>query len=198
MELVRAGRLDYIEKTKTFRPHAGNIGQFRQIFSRYSHTISDPELVAHIAWIAGASVVEVDAGQGYWSYLLGQVGVKCHAYERGFVLGPRAAWGTVSMSKLDTHRRVLASHEDDTLVILNTLHPYDSVMKALGRYQGRRVVLSLCDAPEYPRLAEILDRDWVEVYRFKGANRVVEPRTVFTFDRKGWNNAPTKLYSIIR
>lgn len=200
-QLVVDGGLNYDRKSDTFRPVPGDINKLNYILAKYSRTIAAPELVKHIAYMIGQyEAVEVDAAKGYWSYLLGQHGIPCTAYARGPLVGqPRSAWPGVRMVKQDNPRRFLSGHEQDALLILNTLHPYEEIVKSLRWYRGRRIIVSLQDAPEHPpRLRELLDSEWVEHDRFKGTCRAMEPRTVYAFDRKYWANQPTRAYPIVR
>lgn len=198
--LIDQQRLGFDKQTNTFRPIPGNQGPFNYVLAKYVRTIADPMLVSHVAQAIGqANFVEVDAGQGYWSYLLSQHGKQGKAYDKGTLLrGPRSAWPGVELQRQDNHRRCLTSHDRDVLVVLNTTHPYQEILIALKQFNGRRIVVALQDAPDYPRLADVLANEWVEVDRFKGACRAMEPRTVFTFDRKGWANAPTTTLPTLR
>lgn len=183
-----AGRVSINVHANTLQAASGNVVQLNTIFAKYSPTVADPELVSAVAKWAGRKVVEVDAGGGYWSYLLAQYGKEVTAYD----LHPRGLWWPVE--QLDRTRSVLSPHDDCTLISMGDRYPFNAFVRSLQRFNGLRCILSADGDPfRTNALREILERGWdLAEGPLSGLQRQREARAVYVFDRRlpgSWNGA---------
>ena len=185
--LVETGAVDYDKDSRTVKAISGNVTTLNLLGLRYSPTISDPDLVEYVAKVCGNSIVEVGAGNGYWSYLLQQYGKKVAAYDTE---PPRTGWLDRGIHKLDMFRRVLAVHDQDTLICMSDRYPFNTFVKSVKRFNGNRMLFSAeRDPNSTSALREILEREWVLASQLKGVTRQLVPRVVYEYQRKtaAWN-----------
>ena len=184
--LIESGAVDYDKDSRTVKAISGNVTTLNLIGLRYSPTISDPDLVEYVAKVCGSSVVEVNAANAWWSYLLRQYGKRCTAYDTD---PPRTPW-VDKVHKLGWNRRELAVHDQDTLICMSDRYPYNSFAKALKRFDGNRMLFSAERDPNTTSaLREILEREWVLASQLRGVTRQLVPRVVYEYQRKtaAWN-----------
>lgn len=200
--LVAAKLVVMDDGTKTIRPVRGQEMFLNALRSTHSRTITDPKLVDWVAGMCSEEVVELDAGLALWSRVLHQYGKKVTAYD----LNPAHPnhYPTAQMDRLRSRLRV---HGDATLICMSTTHPHKSLLLALKRFSGRRLVIGADpNLEESEQLWAVLDREWDLVDKRFGYCRLDELREVFVFDKRrtgraqvaaDWNDEPTQLIPIM-
>lgn len=90
--------------------YGSEVGELR---ARYGHVISDPGLVQWVADAVGRSVVEIDARDGYWSWLLRQARKFTVSYDPK---PPHEAWVPILKSGRDRAELRYRDFESSTLL----------------------------------------------------------------------------------
>lgn len=179
------------DKTYTVSPtgmrHRGILNRFEKV---YSPTIADPDLVEQIAKVCGPTVVEVDAGTGYWSWLLAQYDKEVYPYD----ISPPSKYWPKQVHRLGHLRTDVIIHDRETLVCMRGADSYYSFSLALRHYRGDTFVVSGCHSPRDDKYtAPLLEGLWVEDGPpLRGLQRWRTPRVVHVYRRRGaprWNTA---------
>jgi hypothetical protein len=81
----------YLEKFNTYRRASRkasgafsvwNLEHRDKLRKEFSYSVADDETVSTVAsYCRDKPLIDIGAGTGYWSYLLDQMGIECHAYD---------------------------------------------------------------------------------------------------------------------
>lgn len=149
----------------------------KTLVSQYSWAIPSNDAIFWLAdKLAGQEVIELGAGNGYWAFLLEQVGIPVMAYDKALAWkGDKNVWidadTKVWHPVVRGNARVLSWPRNRDKALFLCWPPYngDLAIRALRRYQGDTLVY--CGEHEGgccgdDRFFALLEKDWEEVACF--------------------------------
>jgi hypothetical protein len=186
MSIVRMAA-DRLDKNDPDRDLQGDLkftmelSVLRDIFvQKYGWSIPFPPTIAFLASICGGKIVDMGAGNGYWSYLFAQYGVQVKALDQ-WIRHPHT-WYPVEHGTPE----LLSNYFDHTLLLV--WPPYNERMAydALQHYKGNRLIyvgeFGGCTADD--DFHDILSgSEWTEVYTLHNPNWSLIQDKVHVFER---------------
>ena len=152
------------EEFVTYSRFGENFREFRRSYViKYAWAIPTEEAIRAIAKFSNNKIVEIGAGTGYWAWLLQQVGVTVHAYDKYLENNPYKHEHTYTELKKGGHNTLRKYNHEWTLFLC--WPPFDDPMasRCLRRFTGRKFIY--IGESEYGctgdnRFHEALDKWW--------------------------------------
>lgn len=167
-----------LSSTSPQRLDASHVVNLNVQISIYSPTISDPATLEYLyTALTGREVVIPDAGNGYWPWLLRQLGFNVTAFSRQ-VQNARWANPEDRVKRFGSLRSNLRKHSDKTLLMIHPHRPFKDVAETLLSYEGDHIILHMPRPYEIRNVGPLL-RHWHWVGTFRQGVTLERDQRVF-------------------